>query len=214
MERMEGERGREGGMEGRGRERGREEREGTEGRGRGGRERREEGEGGREGREGPSLPPALPPSSLGPHPPFLAPSLPPTLPKLGFPPSIQPSLTASYTFKTLQCTVDPLNLVGLRGGTDRQRALQLYIVDNIPGVIPTPELESNDDSDSDSGVGIEVGIICSSFWWSRNRSRNRGDWNRSRNRGDWNRSLNRNQMTIPHMSQVSSSFTPNSPFLG
>ena len=70
-----------------------------------------------------------------------------------------------------------------------------------PGVIPTPELESNDDSDSDSGVGIGVGIICSSFWWSRNRSRNRGDWNRnrSRNRGDWNRSFNRNQMTIPHM---------------
>ena len=46
-----------------------------------------------------------------------------------------------------------------------------------------------------------VGIICSSFWWSRNRSRNRGDWNRnrSRNRGDWNRSWNRNQMTIPHI---------------
>ena len=53
-----------------------------------------------------------------------------------------------------------------------------------PGVIPTPELESNDDSDSDFGVGI----ICSSFWWSR-----------SRNRGDWNRSLNRNEMTIPHI---------------
>ena len=84
-----------------------------------------------------------------------------------------------------------------------------------PGAIPTPESESNDDSDSDSGVGI----ICSSFWWSRNRSRNRGDWNRSRNRGDWNRgdwnrgdwnrgdwnrgdwnrSWNRNQMTIPHI---------------
>ena len=58
-----------------------------------------------------------------------------------------------------------------------------------PGVIPTPELESNDDSDSDSGVGVR--IICSSFLWSRNRSRNRGDWNR--NRGDWNRK------TIPHM---------------
>ena len=70
-----------------------------------------------------------------------------------------------------------------------------------PGAIPTPESESNDDSDSDSGVGIGVGIICSSFWWSRNRSRNRGDWNRnrSRNRGDWNRSWNRNQMTIPHI---------------
>ena len=68
-----------------------------------------------------------------------------------------------------------------------------------PGAILTPESESNDDSDSDSGVG--VGIICSSFWWSRNRSRNRGDWNRnrSRNRGDWNRSWNRNQMTIPHI---------------
>ena len=66
-----------------------------------------------------------------------------------------------------------------------------------PGAILTPESESNDDSDSDSGVGI----ICSSFWWSRNRSRNRGDWNRnrSRNRGDWNRSWNRNQMTIPHI---------------
>ena len=67
-----------------------------------------------------------------------------------------------------------------------------------PGAIPTPESESNDDSDS----GIGVGIMCSSFWWSRNRgdwnrnrSRNRGDWNRSRNRGDWNR----NQMTIPHI---------------
>ena len=70
-----------------------------------------------------------------------------------------------------------------------------------PGAIATPESESNDDSDSDSGVGIGVGIICSSFWWSRNRSRNRGDWNRnrSRNRGDWNRSWNRNQMTIPHI---------------
>ena len=70
-----------------------------------------------------------------------------------------------------------------------------------PGAIPTPESESNDDSDSDSGVGIGVGIICSSFWWSRNRSRNRGDWNRnrSRNRGDWNRSWNGNQMTIPHI---------------
>ena len=79
-----------------------------------------------------------------------------------------------------------------------------------PGAILTPESESNDDSDSDSGVGIGVGIICSSFWWSRNRSRNRGDWNRnrsrnrgdwnrSRNRGDWNRSWNRNQMTIPHI---------------
>ena len=70
-----------------------------------------------------------------------------------------------------------------------------------PGAIPTPESESNDDSDSDSGVGIGVGIICSSFWWSRNRSRNRGDWNRnrSRNRGDWNQSWNRNQMTIPHI---------------
>ena len=70
-----------------------------------------------------------------------------------------------------------------------------------PGAIPTPESESNDDSDSDSGVGIGVGIICSSFWWSRNRSRNRGDRNRnrSRNRGDWNRSWNRNQMTIPHI---------------
>ena len=46
-----------------------------------------------------------------------------------------------------------------------------------------------------------VGIICSSFWWSRNRSRNRDDWNRnrSRNRGDWNQSWNRNQMTIPHI---------------
>ena len=66
-----------------------------------------------------------------------------------------------------------------------------------PGAIPTPESESNDDSDSDSGVGI----IWSTFWWSRNRSRNRGDWNRnrSRNRGDWNRSWNRNQMTIPHI---------------
>ena len=66
-----------------------------------------------------------------------------------------------------------------------------------PGAIPTPESESNDDSDSDSGVGI----ICSSFWWSRNRSRNRGDWNRNRSRncGDWNRSWNRNQMTIPHI---------------
>ena len=62
-----------------------------------------------------------------------------------------------------------------------------------PGAIPTPE--SNDDSDTDSGVGI--GIICSSFWWSRNRSRNRGDWNRnrSRNRGDWNR----NQMGPFHV---------------
>ena len=64
-------------------------------------------------------------------------------------------------------------------------------VDARPGAIPTPESESNDDSDS--GVGIGVGIICSSFWWSRNR----GDWNR--NRGDWNRSWNRNQMTIPHI---------------
>ena len=72
------------------------------------------------------------------------------------------------------------------------------IADNgRPGAIPTPESESNDDSDSDSGVGIGVGIICSSFWWSRNR----GDWNRnrSRNRGDWNRSWNRNQMTIPYI---------------
>ena len=70
-----------------------------------------------------------------------------------------------------------------------------------PGAIPTPESESNDDSDSDSGVGIGVGIICISFWWSRNRSQNRGDWNRnrSRNRGDWNRSWNRNHMTIPHI---------------
>ncbi len=61
-----------------------------------------------------------------------------------------------------------------------------------PGAIPTPE--SNNDSDSDS----RVGIICSSFWWSRNR--NRGDWNRSRNRGDWNRSRNCgkwNRITIP-----------------
>ena len=74
-------------------------------------------------------------------------------------------------------------------------------VSDRPGAIPTPESESSDDSDSDSGVGIGVGIICSSFWWSRNRSRNRGDWNRnrSRNRGDWNRSWNRNQMTIPHI---------------
>ena len=35
-----------------------------------------------------------------------------------------------------------------------------------PEAIPTPESESN----SDSGVGI----ICSPFWWSRNRSQNRG----------------------------------------
>ena len=63
------------------------------------------------------------------------------------------------------------------------------IIYNRPGAIPTPESESNDDSDPDSG------IICSSFWWSRNR----GDWNRSRNRGDWNRSCNRNQMTILHI---------------
>ena len=72
-------------------------------------------------------------------------------------------------------------------------------VHDRPGAIPTPESESNDDSDSDSGVGIGVGIICSSFWWSRNRSRNGGDWNRnrSRNRGDWNRSWNRK--TIPHI---------------
>ena len=65
------------------------------------------------------------------------------------------------------------------------------IIYNRPGAIPTPESESNDDSDPASGVGI--GIICSSFWWSRNR----GDWNR--NRGDWNRSWNRNQMTILHI---------------
>ena len=74
---------------------------------------------------------------------------------------------------------------------------QISLTSLRPGAIPTPESESNDDSDSDSGVGIGVGIICSSFWWSRNRSRNRGDWNR--NRGDWNRSWNRNQMTIPHI---------------
>ena len=72
---------------------------------------------------------------------------------------------------------------------------KINIVIDRPGAIPTPESQSNDDSDS----GIGVGIICSSFWWSRNRSRNRGDWNRSRNRGDWNRSWNRNQMTIPHI---------------
>ena len=105
-----------------------------------------------------------------------------------------------------RCLLRPLPLQGEnkhRSTTSRRRlvhgwrnALQspsLFPLCDIdrPGVIPTPELESNDDSDSD------VGIICSSFWWSRNR----GDWNRnrSRNRGDWNRSLNRNQMTIPHM---------------
>ena len=74
---------------------------------------------------------------------------------------------------------------------------------SLPGITT---VQTWGDSDSgvgivDSGVGIGVGIICSSFWWSRNRSRNRGDWNRNRsgNRGDWNRSWNRNQMTIPHM---------------
>ena len=79
--------------------------------------------------------------------------------------------------------------------TGGEEAIGVVMVGVRPGAIPTPESESNDDSDFDSGVGI----ICSSFWWSRNRSRNRGDWNRSRNRGDWNRSWNRNQMTIPHI---------------
>ena len=98
-----GEEGREGGWE-EGREGGKEGRKGGGEGGRdgwepreGGREREGVMEGGSEGREGgrgPSFPPALPASSLGP--------LPRSLPKLGFPPSLQPSLTASYTFfKTL-----------------------------------------------------------------------------------------------------------------
>ena len=69
----------------------------------GGREGRGRREGERQGREGGAraklgFPPALfaraPPSLFSRAPPSLAPSL----LKLGFPPSLQPSLTASYTF--------------------------------------------------------------------------------------------------------------------
>ena len=74
--------------------------------GRGGQERAGVGRRGRQRGRGlseprvPSLPfrsgPSLPPS-LGP----LPPSFPLSLPNLGVPPSLQSSLTASYTFKTL-----------------------------------------------------------------------------------------------------------------
>ena len=90
----------EGGREGEGGEG----REGGEGASQGGSERAREG--GARTKLGfpppPALPPSslgpLPPSSLGPLPPALPRSLSPSLSRLVFPPSLQPSLTASYTF--------------------------------------------------------------------------------------------------------------------
>ena len=64
----------------------------------------------------------------------------------------------------------------------------MTVLSSRPVAIPTRELESKDDSDS--------GITNSKFWWSRNRSRNHGDWNR--NHGD----RNRNRHPIPHIYEV------------
>ena len=100
--RVGGEGGREGRRGGMKRERdegGEGEMESREGRAGVGRRGRQRGRGLSEPRV-PSLPfrsgPSLPPS-LGP----LPPSFPLSLPNLGVPPSLQSSLTASYTFKTL-----------------------------------------------------------------------------------------------------------------
>ena len=112
------------------------------------------------------------------------------------------SLSSSFPFVTgevLPATFSPPHLIVF------STLLCLWSSSSsLPPLLPSSQTWG----DSDSGVGIKrrfrlrfrrigVGIICSSFWWSRNR----GDWNRnrSRNRGDWNRSWNRNQMTIPRI---------------